>query len=362
MEAGEPEETEKTEPKTLEELLQDTLARVDVLSKTISAQEQAIKNQTRFEWFDPHFHIWDNQNQIHDPVIVEGYGGKWSWKDQLKQAKIFTDHNVTWHQGCCVESMCNNLDFIKEALWLEKQLPDNSEMKIIAGCDLSQNSAYLELLLNTMSSLIPGLVAVRQTVNFEPSWPRVTQDYIKNETWKQNFHILAKYGLHFDIQLNPGQMEDFATYMQAEIRRSRRKGRRGRGPYSYGNRSIPNVIINHLGCCKNPDNEEEYATWKAGIETLSKVSNMYIKISMLPFSDSENWDKKDGKVHEMVKFVIQQFTPQKCMFASNYPIDLKDGADPERLVKAFLMFSDHLDFKSKEFLWGKTAKKAYGIS
>merc|ERR1719384_2482847 len=99
-----------------------------------------------------------------------------------------------------------------------------------------------------------------------------------------------------------------------------------------------NPVEVHLGCCKDP-HDEKYQEWKIGMDALRNQSHVYCKISMLPYMDKENWDQKDGKVHEMVRYIIKEWTPQRCMFASNYPVDLKDGVDPDRLITAFKMFA-----------------------
>ena len=47
------------------------------------------------EFFDPHFHIWDNENGVQDHAIINGYGGKWNWEEQqnelgqVKMVRIF---------------------------------------------------------------------------------------------------------------------------------------------------------------------------------------------------------------------------------------------------------------------------------
>merc|ERR1719277_3001109 len=95
---------------------------------------------------------------------------------------------------------------------------------------------------------------------------------------------------------------------------------------------------------------------------LSKLSHVYVKISYLCYTDKENFDQRDGRVHEMVKEVLRLFGPERCMFASNYPVDLKDGVPPARLYDSFLMFAEGFTDEQKQMLFGGTAKKAYNCA
>lgn len=330
------EESENKEPeKTKEDLLKEN----ESLKAEVEGLKQNVKDRKR-DWFDPHFHIWDKENDIHDPAIISGYGGKTTFEeiyDALKE-----NQNILLKGGCYVEAMCDDNQVIREAFWARKNMKDR-RFHIIAGCDLSKSHHYVDLTLQTLTSkeLELQVVGIRHILNFEPTWPKTVENNIKNKTWKENFRLLSRYGLTFDCQLNPHQMEDFYNFMWSH--------------------SGTNVVINHLGCCKNPNDDEKYKVWKTGMDFLKNQTNVYCKISMLPYMDSENWDKRDGKVHEMVKYIIKTWTPGRCMFASNYPVDWKDGVEPDRLISAFKMFSEHLTDAEQDLLWYGTARKAYRL-
>ena len=73
--------------------------------------------------------------------------------------------------------------------------------------------------------------------------------------------------------------------------------------FFYLEESTPNikVVINHLGTLKDVTNEEEMTQWREGMTAWSKLPNIYVKISMLSYTDEESWDQKDGPVHNLVK-------------------------------------------------------------
>ena len=63
------------------------------------------------------------------------------------------------------------------------------------------NSEYLRLALRTMKS--KGVVGIRHIINYEPSWPKVLEDYSISEIWARNLSILRDYGMTFDLHCNP---------------------------------------------------------------------------------------------------------------------------------------------------------------
>ena len=50
---------------------------------------------------------------------------------------------------------------------------------------------------------------------------------------------------------------------------------------------------------------------------------MYLKISMLCYTDPK-WDE-NAQFVDTVKGLIKLFGVDRCCFASNYPVDTKDG-------------------------------------
>jgi hypothetical protein len=63
--------------------------------------------------------------------------------------------------------------------------------------------------------------------------------------------------------------------------------------------------------------------------------------------------------------VISIFSPQRCMFATNFPVDhLQEyGAwNDKTLIKAFKDVADRYSVEDQAWLWRKTAMKAYRVS
>lgn len=162
-------------------------------------------------------------------------------------------------------------------------------------------------------------------------------DPLEIAEWVKGLSVLAARGLSFDLQLNPSQLRKFA-----EI---------------YATVPDMTVVINHLGCATLADLTDRPDVFFDGLAALAKFPNCYIKLSMLCYPAGD-WDTNDVVI-AAVKRVIDIFGPDRCMFASNYPVDIKDAWPAERLFPAFLKLVDYLDAETKAKLFAGNARKAY---
>ena len=94
------------------------------------------------------------------------------------------------------------------------------------------------------------------------------------------------------------------------------------------------VVINHLGCPKLEDlNSFDY---KDGLAILSTLPNVYLKISSLGAIDP-SW-QAEKEIIDSVCNTINLFSPERCMFGSNFPEErcLENGKwSVGRLVEVF---------------------------
>jgi predicted TIM-barrel fold metal-dependent hydrolase len=77
------------------------------------------------------------------------------------------------------------------------------------------------------------------------------------------------------------------------------------------------------------------------MQLLATLPNVYLKISSFGYIDPD-WEAAD-KIIESVIATIKVFTPQRCMFGSNFPEEntLESGSwTMKSLVKVFLKISE----------------------
>jgi len=185
----------------------------------------------------------------------------------------------------------------------------------------------------------PKVRSIRQILNNEPSWPRNGNlgELLDNSAWQAGFRELQTYKLSFDMQLNPHQFAKAAAFLAGHKETT--------------------VIINHMGCPLLKDLTEDAERFWSGMTALAALPNTYIKLSMLCYADA-NWDTNKVVV-DAVHRVIALFGTDRCMFASNYPVDIKDGWPAERLFPAFLKIAEGHSEEERQRLFGGSAKQAY---
>ena len=119
-----------------------------------------------------------------------------------------------------------------------------------------------------------------------------------------NFHcglrLLAKYNLIFDMQLYPNQLRCAAVLAAA-----------------YPNLRI---VINHCGFPML--SEDANSEWLNGLKLMALNENVFIKLSGwgLHGADWRKWMKY------VIKTVVELFGVDRCMFASDFPVDKVHGS------------------------------------
>ena len=135
------------------------------------------------------------------------------------------------------------------------------------------------------------------------------------------------------------------------------------------------MVVDHIGCVlgtgpyKNR-RDEIIEVWKHGMSTLAECPNTYLKVGgigmpMMGF----RWDKQERPPtsEELaapwagpLRWVIEEFGPQRCMFESNFPVD-KVGSGYVVLWNAFKRIAADCSAAEKRDLFHDTAARAYRL-
>ena len=148
---------------------------------------------------------------------------------------------------------------------------------------------------------------IRQIMSWHrnPVWSfNERADLMRGAAWRRGFGLLGRFGLSFDMMIFSGQLGDALDLAHA----------------------FPDtqIILNHTGSPADRD-ADAIAAWRAGMSALAGAANVAVKISDLGAYD-HNWTTESTR--PFVRHTIDAFGPERCMFASDFPVaGLHGGAD-----------------------------------
>ena len=105
-------------------------------------------------------------------------------------------------------------DPVTETSWLSRLSPSGIPSAIIGFVDLTREDA--EAVLNNHLSF-PEFRGVRQIIGMIEQRPDISftkEHLIRNPRWQENFALLEKHQLSFDLQLYPEQMNFWAVFLK----------------------------------------------------------------------------------------------------------------------------------------------------
>lgn len=117
------------------------------------------------------------------------------------------------------------------------------------------------------------------------------------------------------------------------------------------------VVVEHTGWPRS-DTEEERKLWEQGLGALASLGdNVFCKLSGLamPFQSTAA-----RALAPWLEYAIDAFGPQRCMFASNFPVDSAFGTFDD-LYETFSTVAAGLDDSAREGLFAGNAERVYRL-
>ena len=260
---------------------------------------------------DPHVHFWDLATHRYPWMdsLAEGFLGDTT---ALKRTYLPTDllddadNDIEIEQVVHVDANHDPADPVEETRWLQS-LADAADgpgwpQAIVAAADLSQDDVQAVLEAHQQHRNLRG---IRQILNVHPN-PRfdyVGRHYLREPRWRENFRLLARFGLSFDLQIYPSQMDEAAQLAR-------------QNPDTV-------LVLNHTGMFVNRATVTGWRIWRDGLRQLAACPNVVIKISGLAMFD-HHWTVESLRPY--VLEAIDAFGTERAMFASNFPVDKLFGS------------------------------------
>jgi len=154
--------------------------------------------------------------------------------------------------------------------------------------------------------------------------------------WRRGFAELARHGMSFDLQTPWWHLAEAVDLAEA----------------------VPDVpiILNHTGLPADRS-DEGLAGWRTAMRQLATVPHAAVKISGigqpgLPWSVEAN--------RRIVLDTIETFGVERCMFASNFPVDSLVGSF-EAIFTGFVAITEELTGEERQALFHDNAVRIYRI-
>ena len=295
---------------------------------------------------DAHHHLWDlnNEHTKYSWLMVtegEAFFGDYAAirKSYLLEDYIKDAQNQNLIKSVHVQAEHDDDKPINETAWLQS-LADNHSSKlpnaIVAFADFSKDN-IVEILDGHQE--YKNTRGIRQILSFnkeEPKYSHASEDFMKNTTWVENFKNIRNRNLSFDIQIYKHQMQDAADLAN-----------------KYNDVLF---ILNHTGepCYQT---EEYIQSWEENMKKLAKCENVAAKISGLGMFDPQ-WTIDSTRI--FVEKTIQIFGIDRCMFASNFPVD-KIFNTFDNYWESFKEITKNYSENDKKLLFSSNAEKFYRI-
>ena len=292
---------------------------------------------------DPHMHLWDLSRAWYDwlqadPLPNNPAGDIAAIAHRAYGLDDYLADSAGWTVTKTVHIECG-LPFteqLAETDWLQAMADARGHPHgIVAGASLEHPG--VEALLAAHAAR-PNVRGVRQIVNWhaDPLKTYTARDLLDDGDWRAGYALLAKYGLSFDLQLYPAQM---ATAERL----------------AGGHPDTP-LIVNHAGMPTDRD-EAGLALWDAGMAALAERPNICVKISGLGMVDRA-WTT--DSIRPFVLRTIELFGVDRCMFASNFPVDRIHG-DFNTHYGAYSAITADFSADERAALFARNAERIYRL-
>ena len=295
---------------------------------------------------DAHHHLWDlnNADTKYSWLMVtegEAFFGDYAAirKSYLLEDYIEDAKNQNIIKSVHVQAEHDDDKPVNETAWLQN-LADTHSSKlpsaIVAFADFSKNNVSEILDAHQEYKNTRGIRQILSYNKDEPKYPHATEEFMNDSSWVENFKHIRNRDLSFDIQIYKHQMEDAVNLAN-----------------KYNDVLF---ILNHTGepCYQS---KEYIESWEQNMTKLAKCENVVAKISGLGMFDPQ-WTIDSTRI--FVEKTIQIFGIERCMFASNFPVD-KIFNTFDTYWNSFKEITKNYSENDKKLLFSSNAEKYYRI-
>jgi len=255
--------------------------------------------------FDAHHHLWDLGSLDYiwlkhtgvpkpfgDPTRIQ--------KDYLPQHFLYDvagAEDVELAGSAHIQVDGALADPVSETSWLSKLSKSGIPSAIVGFVDVAKKDAEVVLKNHLSFDKFRGVRQIIGLLEKRPDLSFTKEHLLRNSIWQENFALLDKHNLSFDLQLYPEQMKEAAEFL-------------------VGFPNVP-IVIDHAGSPYD-QSDSGISLWREGLSALAKLPNIHIKISGFGMYDRE-WSSESTLV--LFETILELFGAHRIMWGSNFPVD-----------------------------------------
>jgi predicted TIM-barrel fold metal-dependent hydrolase len=293
---------------------------------------------------DAHQHFWDLSLRKHPWLMsVPPHPFRYGDTTLLRRTYLPSDYRRdcgAWEPAgsVYVETEWDSQDPSGEVRWVEGiatrfGLPS----AVVAQAWLDRPDCAEVLAAHARSPLVRG-VRHKPAAAAEPSAvvPGVPGS-MGDPRWRAGYALLAGHSFSFDLQTPWWHLDEAAELARAF--------------------PTTTIILNHTGLPAQRD-WQPLQGWRRAMGTLARENNVRVKISGLGLP-GRRWKAEDNA--SIVLDTIDLFGVDRCMFASNFPVDSLVG-DFAVIFDGFLRITRGLSAADRVKLFAENARRVYRIA
>jgi len=257
-----------------------------------------------FPIVDAHQHFWDLQRNYYpwlcDPQPIPfRYGDYRAIRESYLPADYQRDIGanrviMTVH----VQADWDPRDPVGESRWLEQIAAAHGlPTACVAHAQLDGSDVEAVLATQAACPLVRGIRHKPRAASTPTAAQRGAQGSMDDPHWRLGFALLQRYGLSFDLQ-TPWWHLDAAADLARDF-------------------PATSIIVNHTGLPVDRT-REGLTAWCGALAAVADCANVYLKISGLG-QRGQPWTREANV--PVIREAIAVFGVERCMFASNYPVD-----------------------------------------
>ena len=289
---------------------------------------------SKLDFVDTHVHFWDLDHPdlaytwlepdfLHPqigPQLDKLKGKNFVAEDLIAETRA---SNVT--KIVHVQAALGIEDPVKESEWLTQAAERTGWPNgIVAYSNLKSPSVEEEL---ARHCAFPNVVGIR---DFSEG------DYLVESAFHRGYALLEKYNLvaSLDVEWQDiVKMRDLASRFSNTI-----------------------AVLDHCGFPKERT-DEYFEGWKKGMTALAEADNVVCKISGLGMCD---WSWTVDSIRPWVTHCIEAFGPERCIFATNWPVD-RLFSTYDDLIDAYTGIVSEFSQDEQVAMFSGNAEKLYEI-